>query len=255
MSLRRQQASLSPTQRPFKIKRNRLSIILITMTMFVILILNYIPIHRYIQTQGNLSDHFDGFATSFLPSLTGRQQRTMSIDEIIEKQEYKNKKLLNTYNTNKMKTADNNDSTSKNSTKLTIKIKNEFEHDEISHSTTEEEDESKKENNNEDNGNEHNNYNDEIEIKETTKNKKKKFFLIHVGPTKTGLTKIISDTTNNNDPGLINALQKDGVIYVGDESPDRQQFKNNVACSEEFVKVQLEQQLQKKTYLFLICQV
>merc|ERR1712161_55416 len=98
-----------------------------TTTMIVILILNYIPVHRHVQTQVTLSDHFGDFATSFLPSLIRRQQRTMSIDEIIEKQEYKNKKLLNTYSMNKRKTVDDNNSTSKNSTKLTIKIRNEYE--------------------------------------------------------------------------------------------------------------------------------
>jgi len=218
--------------------------VLMTTTMIVILILNYIPVHRYVQTQVTLSDHFGDFATSFLPSLSRRQQRTMSIDEIIEKQEYKNKKLLslNTYSMNKRKTVDDNNSTSKNSTKRTIKIRNEYEHDELSHSTTEKEDGSKKENVDEDS--------DEIEINETTTNKKKKFFLIHVGPSKTGFSKIITDTTNSNDPGFLNALQKDGVIYVGDESPDRQQFKHNVACSREFVKVQLEQQLQKNIFVF-----
>ena len=75
--------------------------------------------------------------------------------------------------------------------------------------------------------------------------KKSRFMVIHVGAPATGAKRFQKDTALN--PGLADALAKDGILYVGSYSPDetRDDFINQKICSQIFLRNKFDLELLK----------
>jgi hypothetical protein len=242
-------SSSSPARQRRGIKKRQRYMMMIIITASILFTITTFT-YQYSESQVTLLSDIANFKDSFLPTgitaASARRTPIMSVDEIIKGQEFKNNKLL--LKKREMMTDNSNSnaasSNKTNKTKVLINLKNEFEHDGPPSS------ENKNENENKVGEGEYKKNDEEIEIEAETKNKKKKFFLLHIGPSRTGSTSIQMDSSSSSDPRFIKALQKDGVIYVGEESTHRQQFQHNLDCSKAFVSRALDQQLQTNTFVF-----